>query len=69
MAAGQFGDSASMKPTRSRPLKIVALLASGGLLLQTGACIPDIITLAIQQAIYVYLADAVQVIFYNIFNI
>lgn len=58
-----------MTSKRPRRLKIVALFASGAMLLQLGPCVSDLLFMALQSLLYSVVGDSVQTFFQNIFNV
>ena len=53
----------------SKPIRIASLIASGGLILQTGPCVADTLGPAAQTVLLTYLYDTFQGIFYNVLNV
>ncbi len=52
-----------------RLVRCLALVATGGAVFQTGGCAADLLTVTLQNTFLTYLADAVQIFFYNVFNL
>ena len=54
---------------RRKSSRVLALLASGAVLLQTTSCVYDTTTFVIQSVVSTYLYDSLQIIFLNLLNV
>jgi hypothetical protein len=58
-----------MMPAPCKTMRLLSLLGVGGVLLQTGSCVPDTIISSIESYVLSYIFDTARIIFMNLLNV